>query len=53
MADGYESLTRVYAPHTESDIREMLDAVGVESLEDLLRVPDAIALAAPLAVPPG
>jgi glycine dehydrogenase subunit 1 len=43
----------MYAPHTPSDIREMLDAVGVASLEELLRVPAAIALAEPLAVPPG
>jgi len=43
----------MYAPHTPTDIREMLDAVGVASLEELLRVPAAIALAEPLAVPPG
>jgi glycine dehydrogenase subunit 1 len=43
----------MYAPHTPTDIKEMLDAVGVESLEELLRVPDAVALKGPLAVPPG
>ena len=34
----------MYTPHTESDIREMLDAVGVASLEELVRAPDAVAL---------
>jgi len=34
----------VYAPHTERDVASMLEAIGVGSLEDLLRVPDAIAL---------
>jgi glycine dehydrogenase subunit 1 len=43
----------MYAPHTQTDIREMLDAVGVDSLEELLRVPDAVALKEPLAIPPG
>jgi glycine dehydrogenase subunit 1 len=43
----------MYAPHTQTDIREMLDAVGVESLEELLRVPDAVAIKEPLAIPPG
>jgi glycine dehydrogenase subunit 1 len=43
----------MYAPHTQTEIQEMLDAVGVESLEELLRVPDAVALREPLAVPPG
>ncbi len=43
----------MYTPHTPSDIREMLDAVGVASLEDLVRAPDAVALKKPLAVPPG
>ena len=31
----------------------MLSDVGVSSLDELLRVPDAIALKEPLAVPPG
>jgi glycine dehydrogenase subunit 1 len=43
----------MYTPHTQSDISEMLDAVGVASLEELVRVPDALALGEPLAVPPG
>jgi glycine dehydrogenase subunit 1 len=34
----------MYAPHTERDIASMLQAIGVDSLDDLLRVPDAIAL---------
>jgi len=43
----------VYSPHTDSDIAEMLAVVGVQSLEELVRVPDAVALKAPLDVPPG
>jgi glycine dehydrogenase subunit 1 len=43
----------MYTPHTPSDIEQMLAAVGVSSLEELVRVPDAVALHAPLAVPPG
>jgi glycine dehydrogenase subunit 1 len=43
----------MYTPHTESDIREMLDAVGAGSLEELVRAPDAVALRSPLDVPPG
>ncbi len=42
----------MYTPHTERDIREMLDAIGVGSLEELLKVPDAVALKAPLDVVP-
>ncbi len=42
----------MYTPHTERDIREMLDVVGVGSLEELLKVPDAVALKAPLDVVP-
>ncbi len=42
----------MYTPHTEEDIRAMLDAVGVGSLEELLKVPDAVALKAPLDVVP-
>jgi len=42
----------MYTPHTEHDIRAMLDAVGVASLDELLAVPDAIALKAPLDVVP-
>ena len=43
----------MYTPHTEDDIREMLAVVGVESLDELVRVPDAVAIEAPLDVPPG
>jgi len=43
----------VYTPHTDSDIAEMLDVVGFSSLDDLVRVPDAVALKAPLALEPG
>ncbi|MDP9111272.1 MAG: glycine dehydrogenase, partial [Candidatus Eremiobacteraeota bacterium] len=42
----------MYTPHTERDIREMLDVVGVASLEDLLKVPDAVALKAQLDIVP-
>jgi glycine dehydrogenase subunit 1 len=42
----------MYTPHTEQDIAAMLSAVGVGSLDELLRVPDAIALRAPLEVVP-
>ncbi|MBV8374666.1 MAG: glycine dehydrogenase, partial [Candidatus Eremiobacteraeota bacterium] len=33
-----------YAPHTDADIAAMLEAIGVKSLDDLLRVPEAIAI---------
>ncbi len=42
----------MYAPHTERDVEQMLETIGVESLEDLLRVPDPIALKAKLDVVP-
>ena len=42
----------MYSPHTEADIAEMLATVGVASLDDLVRVPDAVAIRAPLDVPP-
>jgi len=42
----------MYAPHTERDVREMLAAIGVQSLDELLRVPDPIALKAQLDVVP-
>ncbi|HET9029354.1 MAG TPA: aminomethyl-transferring glycine dehydrogenase subunit GcvPA [Candidatus Aquilonibacter sp.] len=42
----------MYTPHTDEDIRAMLDAVGVGSLEELLKVPDAVALKAPLDIVP-
>lgn len=34
----------MYTPHTARDIEEMLRVVGVASLDDLVRVPDAVAL---------
>jgi glycine dehydrogenase subunit 1 len=42
----------MYTPHTEADIKAMLGAIGVKSLDDLLQVPDAIALRAQLEVVP-
>ncbi len=44
--------SQIYTPHTPHDIEAMLAAVGVESLDDLVRVPDAIALRAPVEVTP-
>ncbi|MDP9110874.1 MAG: aminomethyl-transferring glycine dehydrogenase subunit GcvPA [Candidatus Eremiobacteraeota bacterium] len=41
-----------YTPHTKRDIEQMLQAVGVGSLEELVRVPEAIALRAELDVVP-
>jgi glycine dehydrogenase subunit 1 len=42
----------VYTPHTQRDIDDMVRVVGVESLDDLVRVPDAVALTEPLDVVP-
>jgi glycine dehydrogenase subunit 1 len=42
----------VYAPHTERDIAAMLAAVGVGSLDELIRVPDAVALRGSIEAPP-
>jgi glycine dehydrogenase subunit 1 len=42
----------MYAPHTERDIAQMLQAVGVDSLDELLRVPEHIALKEKLDVVP-
>jgi glycine dehydrogenase subunit 1 len=42
----------VYAPHTPRDIAQMLDVIGVQSLEELLRVPDELALREPIDVVP-
>jgi glycine dehydrogenase subunit 1 len=42
----------MYTPHTQRDIEDMLRVVGVESLEELVRVPDAVAVKAPLDVVP-
>ena len=43
----------MYTPHTASDIAEMLAVVGASSLEDLARVPGAVALKKPLTLAPG
>src|SRR5579875_2654950 len=42
----------MYSPHTERDVEEMLRAVGAESLEALARVPEEVAVRAPISVPP-
>jgi glycine dehydrogenase subunit 1 len=42
----------MYTPHTEHDVAAMLAAVGAGSLDELVRVPDAVALRAPVDVPP-
>jgi glycine dehydrogenase subunit 1 len=43
-----------FAPHTDEDVREMLDALGVSSLEDLYaHVPESVRLDRPLDIPPG
>jgi glycine dehydrogenase subunit 1 len=42
----------MYTPHTARDIEEMLCVVGVASLDDLVRVPDAVAVKAPLDIVP-
>ncbi len=42
----------MYTPHTQADIRAMLDAIGVGSLDELLAVPDAVALKAELDIVP-
>src|SRR6185437_9064055 len=34
----------MYTPHTEADIAAMLKTIGAGSLDELLRVPDAVAL---------
>lgn len=41
-----------YLPHTESDIRDMLAAIGHESLDGLFRsIPDSLKLSRPLGLP--
>ena len=42
----------MYTPHTQRDIAQMLQAVGAGSLEELLKVPDEVALKAKLEVVP-
>jgi glycine dehydrogenase subunit 1 len=38
----------VYTPHTQRDIAQMLEAIGVGSLDELMKVPDTVALKAGL-----
>ena len=41
-----------YIPHTEEDIRKMLDAIGVKKLEDLFQtIPKEVRLSKPLELP--
>jgi glycine cleavage system P protein (glycine dehydrogenase) subunit 1 len=42
----------MYTPHTARDIEEMLRVVGVASLDELVRVPEAVAVKAPLDLVP-
>ncbi len=42
----------MYTPHTERDIAEMLEVVGAKSLDELLSVPEAIALRGPIEMVP-
>ncbi|HTU81386.1 MAG TPA: hypothetical protein VMF61_04605, partial [Candidatus Acidoferrales bacterium] len=42
----------MYTPHTQRDVEQMLETIGVASIDDLLRVPEAIALKAELDVVP-
>ncbi len=42
----------MYAPHTERDVEQMLQAIGVASLDELLAVPEEIALKEKLNVVP-
>ena len=42
----------MYAPHTERDIREMLDVVGVKTLDALAAPPRGLEIAAAMDVPP-
>ncbi len=42
----------MYAPHTQRDVDAMLATIGVESIDELLRVPEPIALRAKLEVVP-
>jgi glycine dehydrogenase subunit 1 len=42
----------VYTPHTKADVEAMLRAIGVDSVEELLAVPDALKVREPLDVVP-
>ncbi len=42
-----------YIPHTEEDIQQMLDVIGVSSIRELFRdIPESLLVDEPLAVPP-
>jgi glycine dehydrogenase subunit 1 len=42
-----------YIPNTDADCRQMLDAIGVRSVEDLFAdIPAAVRLKRPLRIPP-
>ncbi len=42
-----------YIPHTETDIREMLSAIGIQEIGELFHsIPEALRLEAPLDLPP-
>lgn len=42
----------MYTPHTKRDVAQMLEAIGVSSLEKLVDVPDAVKLREPLDIVP-
>jgi len=42
----------MYTPHTQRDIEAMLRVVGASSLDELVKVPDAVAIKVPLEVAP-
>ncbi len=42
----------MHAPHTEHDIRQMLEVIGVKSLDDLAAPPRGLAISGTLDVPP-
>ena len=43
-----------FAPHTDDDVREMLDAIGLDSLDDLFsQIPASVRLDRPLDLPEG
>ena len=45
-------LSTIYTPHTPSDIESMLHVIGAESLDELVAVPDDVALRAQVSVAP-
>jgi glycine dehydrogenase subunit 1 len=43
-----------FAPHTEDDVRQMLEAIGVDTLDDLFgQIPPSVRLGGPLDLPEG